>query len=59
VTAKPRKFNGLPRSLKTAKEPEKYRLEPYFVKENFSYTLGAKIRRISVFLLLSFLAGGH
>ncbi|MFH1714008.1 MAG: hypothetical protein ABH831_00165 [Candidatus Nealsonbacteria bacterium] len=31
------KLNGSPRSSKTAKEPEKYRLEPHFVKENFSY----------------------
>ena len=34
---KSKKFNGSPRSSKIAKEPEKYRLELHFVKENFYF----------------------
>jgi len=33
----PKKFNGSPRSLKTAKEPEKYRLEPHFTKQKIDF----------------------
>ena len=52
---------GSPRSSKTAKEPEKYQLEPHFVKENFSY-IGHWCRNffeISVFVCYGFFFVWH
>jgi hypothetical protein len=43
---------GSPRFLKTAKEPEKYRLEPHFVKENFFILFIAEILGNFCFLFL-------